>query len=642
VTGVAQVNGTTTVRDRRDQVPTDTPDPLGEAITGLVGLLWSAISGIVKLCVFAAWAVVGSAIRVLRASLVGKHRHLIAPLWLAAAAGVSGWLGSQVGWYWITVAVAIEATTWRRESRRFEPWKIMSERERHLTARVLALVAGAVDLVPETGLSWRWTASLAALLVLGGAVPWWRWRATRAKRAAILDRWENEVVSQDARFAGDWIDFDPDAGTGVLALTNAPASTVAKLDAEAEFHLDAPAGTVTITDDPRLSRRRVRVTFSTPGDELRFRFWEGPTLRKDGRFVAAYAAGNQPIYGRLWTPDGASFVAIVAPSGSGKGSIQRILILEAALCPDIFTIGIDGKRGKGIGYCRAGFDVYADTPARWREALDMSIAELERRSASDDIADSFVLRPGTPRTFTVIDDLPEVHAACPTAARHLNRLSSQARSLGMGKALAMQHNAAPSYGGTSTQLGTGTRSNVLDNGWLWAGPATDSQARQALKQSFPFDPGSLPNAKGWAALMGKHLGDQPIVPSRTLWIPNRNDITEHGMEAPFGSVEDWLERDTIHSSINDGMREIFFPPAVEELPQAFPAPAPTPVPVAAVPTESDGWSRIVEALKSNPAGMQRGDLAKTVGLSPKHTSDLLRAHSGVVVQDSSKAWRLAS
>lgn len=636
----------TAVRDRRDQTTNDATDPLAEAFAGLAGLLWSLIAGTVKLVALGVWTAASAVIWIIRASTVGKHRQLIAPLWVATAAGISGWLfAGQAGWYWLTVAVAVEASTWRRPAHKNAPWRVLSERERRLAARVLALVAAVIDLTPAVGASWRWSTGIATAVVLAGAVPWWRWRGARGKRPQILERWDAEVVAADDRFAGDWVEFDPDSGTGVLALANAPASTVAKLDADAEFHLDAPAGTVTITDDPRLSRRKVRVTFSVPGDEMRFRFWEGPTLRPDGRFIAAYAAGNQPIYGTLWTPDGASFVAIVAPTGSGKGSIQRIMILEAALHPDIFTIGIDGKRGKGLGYCRAGFDLFADTPSRWREALDMSIAELERRSASPDEADSFVLRPGTPRTFTAIDDLPEIHVACPTGARHLNRLSSQGRSLGMGKALAMQHNAAPSYGGASTQVGTGTRSNVLDNGWLWAGPATDSQARQALKQSFPFDPGTLPNAKGWAALMGKHLGNQPVVPSRTLWIPNRNDVEEHGMEAPVGTVEDWLERDTIHPQICAEMSAIFFPGEEEATPVPA-APAVSHLAVAPVssnpPAESDGWSRIVTVLRDHPKGLLRGDLAKAAGLSAKHTSDLLRAHVGEVVQEASKAWRLAS
>lgn len=635
---------TTQTPDRTRPTPADPkPDPLAEAAAGIFGLIWAAVAGLAILIANGVWAVLLLAVRLVRESTTGKYRHQIAPLWVAVAAAVSAlWGSGSIGWYWLVLALAVDASTWRRRSDTPVQWRILSLRERRLLACTFALVGAVLDLASLTDLSWRWSAPAGAAVVLGGALPWWRGRRSLLKRAPILARWEEEVVAKDDRFAGEWIDFDDRAGTGVLELANAPASQVATLDERAEFLMNEPAGTVTLTADPRLTRRRLRVTFSTPGDAGRFRFWEGPTLDKHGRFIAAYAAGNQPIYGTLWTPAGASFIAIVAPPGSGKGSIQRLLILEAALCPDMFTVGIDGKRGKGLGYCRAGFDLFADTPKKWATALDMLIAETERRSSDGNDADSFVLRPGTPRTFTAIDDLPEVLAACPAAARQLNRQSAQDRSLGKGLAVAMQKGDAPSYGGAS--FGTTTRSNIYDNGWLWAGPATDSQARQAVKQGFNFDPGSLPNASGWAALMGKHLGDQPIVPARTLWIPNRTDVTEHGMEAPYGTVEDWLERDTIHPRISDGMRQIFFPSAVAE---AAPAPiAPraqlvTPAPLA---SESDGWTRIVRVLQDNRGGLTRGPIAKLAGLSPKHTSDLLRDHakSGEVVQDTGAAWRLAS
>jgi hypothetical protein len=619
-------------------------DALGEAIAGLAGLIWLAASGVIKLISAGVLGAMTALIWAVRASTTGRWRHHIAPFWLAAAAVVTAWIGGpSAGWYWMTVACAVEATTLRRSGRESTPWRILSRRERRLLACTLAVIAAVLDLAPAAGLTWRWPAAAVTVTVLAAAVPWWRGRHVSSRRPAVLDRWENEVVAHDDRFAGEWVDFDQTAGTGVLELVNAPASQVAALDERAEFLLNEPAGTVTLTADPRLTRRRIRVTFSTPGDAGRFRFWEGPTLDKRGRFVAGYAAGNQPIYGTLWTPDGASFIAIVAPPGSGKGSIQRLLILEAAICPDIFSIGIDGKRGKGLGYCRRGFDFFADTPKKWATAFDMLIAETERRSSDSHEADSFVLRSGSPRTFTAVDDLPEVLAACPAAGKQLNRMSAQDRSLGKGMAIAVQQGGAPSYGGAS--FGTTTRSNFYDNGWLWAGPATDSQARQAVKQGFNFDPGSLPNEKGWAAVMGKHLGDQPIVPSRTLWIPNRTDVNEHGMEAPYGTVEDWLERDAVHPEICDGMREIFFPATAEApvAPTFATAPVLRSAPIPA-PAESDGWSRIVKVLRDNPAGLTRGPIAKAAGLSPKHTSDLLRekAKVGQVVQDTGAAWRLAS
>lgn len=579
-------------------------------------------------------------------TLTGRYRAWFAPGWLLVAA-VGSMLAPGTAWAWIGLGVWLHV----RPARPFRrPRLPLSVRERALVAKV----AAGVGLVVDWRLPWGWSVVALALVVAAGSVPWLRGRWVRSPRASeMVRRWQEEVVTRHPELAGEWTEYDPDAEVGVLDLVNAKASVAAGMEEEVEWALNQRGGTVTITDDPRLTRRQVRVAFSKPGDAARFRYWEGPTRQADGRFTMLYGKGNVPLYGRLYMPDGASFISIVAPPGSGKGSAQRVIGLEAALDPSIFVIGVCGKRGKGIGYLKGAFGMpLAKTPAQWLKTIDGVIAEMERRSQDGDEADSFVLRPGKPRILLMIDDLPEVLAACPSVGPKLKRYTAQARSLGMGLCTAKQKGDGPSYGHTTT------RSNMLDNGWMWAGPATDQQSRLAMKQGFPFDPGTLPSEKGWAAVMGKHLGDQAIQPGRTLWIPNRTDV-EKGFEAPFGTVEDWLERDAVTPELapevaaalglvvpaSAGPTEAVVPEpggsvTITSLPpRPEPQPAARPKPSSPAPKPGSGWARIVEELRKQP-GQTARELAAKAGMSKRHASDLLSGHSAEVEQDDQWKWSL--
>jgi hypothetical protein len=630
---------TTTQRPASVAPQDEQPGAVAESVAGLAGIIWLAICGLADLT---GWLIVQSG-RLLHRTTVGGWRHIAAPLWvLAAAAASAWWQPASIAWYWLILAFAADLGTWRKKAR----W--LSARELILVARTFAGIALFLSAAPSSGLPAVASAALLATGVIGAGIPWWRWRVRPSKRG-MLKRWENEVVAKDKRFAGTWREFDEFTGSGILRLHNAPSSEVAKLDALAELHLDALAGAVTIVDDMRLSRREVRVTFSSPGESAEIHYWDGSTLGNDGQFLAARAKGQQAVRGCQWRKDGMSHISIVGPTGSGKGSIQRIVGVESALHPDVFTVMVDGKRGKGLGYMQAGADVFARTPAQWLAAVEMVLAELERRSELGG-ADSFVLLPGRPRIRLLIDDLPEVLAAHPKIAPMLKRIAAQGRSLGIGLCVAMQQGDATGYGST------GLRANIMDGGWVWAGPATDNQAKIAVSQGISFDPTTLPPEQGWCALFGRHLKDQPVTPARTLWIPNRVDVEEFGMAAPFGTVEDWLERDTIHPEICPEMAMIFglIAVAVEETAEEEPAVKPvdqSAAPVATLPRpallptpsaeETAAWPRIVRLLRERP-DLQRKVIAAEVGVSERRVSQLFAAHKDEVVQNQDRSWRLAS
>lgn len=72
---------------------------------------------------------------------------------------------------------------------------------------------------------------------------------------------------------------------------------------------------------------------------------------------------------------------------------------------------------------------------------------------------------------------------------------------------------------------------------------------------------------------------------------------------------------------------------------------PPPVLMPLEPTGPTGRDRVLQALLVSPDGLMRGQIAKRVSLTPKHTSDLLRdlLAEGAVVRDATfMVWRLAS
>jgi hypothetical protein len=652
---------TIATRPQPDTAVPSRPDPsdaggsiLVAVASGWWWLIWSAVKGVFKL--------VDAILSGLLWTLTGSARAWFAPLWVLGLAVMST-LAPESSWAWIGVASWLHLRPARPGGRlRLK----LSARERAIVAKVAAVVG----LVVDWRLSLLWSSIVLGAVMAVGSVPWLRGRRVRkAKSSQDIERWQSEVIEADPHFAGEWVEFNPDVRSGVFRSANMQGSELAKLDAEAERLLDQPAGTVTIAYDPRLSRRLVRITFTDPGDAKRFRFRDGPSLTRDGRFIQLVTPSGNPIYGRFWQENGrAAHIAMVAPTSAGKGGAGRHLILEAAPSPLIGVVGIDGKEGSGLGYLERGYLHLAVDLEDWkRTAAAWSLMLTERAQRFGAVkADSFTPTDDDPYLFLHVGELPQVIAAYPGIKQILKKTSEVGGSLGMGIWIEAQKFDVPSIGYSDT------RSNILVGGWTWAGPAVDQQARLALTQGYGFDPMTLPTEPGWAAVMGRIFGGQPITPGRQQWTPNRNDVikavTEWGMTeeeaCPFGTVEDILERDTVRPTMHRNTEAILATLevlAAEDAASASgpekpaessdgvatittlppkPAPQPAPKPEAPAPKPGSGWARIVAELGKHPQGRTALEISTEVGLTKRHTSQLLSEHPAEAVQGDDYRWRL--
>lgn len=605
-------------------------------------------------------AVVLAAVIVARWSLQQERRVACAPGWVFLIAAVTWWLMPSAEWAWALTALTLDVSTlprvaaWWSSQRR--EW--LSARERGFLARTCAGVAFMVAFAGPFPFVLR--ALLLAAVVLAGAVFWWKSRRIRETgRAWILDRWDADVAEREPRLAGEWLEFDEERGVGRLKLDNSRASEAAGLDEIAEWALDQPRGTVTIAADPRLSVREVRVAFTDHEYGSRLRLFDGSTLTPDGKFVLSYAKGAVPMYGRLWWEEGGCGIAIIAPPGRGKGSVQRLIAVTGALSDQIELFGACGKQGQGIGYLRPAFRIFTDTHEDSVDLIHgylMAVRERARRYAKMG-RDSFIPGLGDPRMMLKIDEPGWIIDYAPRVADWLEEITGTQRSTGAGLCMAIHKGDGPGFGSTKV------RSNMITNGWRALGAMDDNQAKSTGLQGVEFDFSTIPDEPGWFLPVGRLLGGQPLVAGRVLFIPNHGDLDKHRALhpdqpvtaeefAPFGFVEDWLTK-TIHPELHpDTLAALGSPDPIQAVKRraeaaAAPASQDEEAPhLSLVDTPPlDAWTKIEGVLSKAPAeGLLRGQIASEAGVVPRHTSDVLNAHAalGHVVKDEKSRWRLAS
>jgi hypothetical protein len=626
------------------------------------------VAGIVLWPITLAVASLAGAVALARWSLVKERRALCAPGWLLLIAAVSWWLLPAPAWSWALFALALDLTTLPAVAARWDrmPRAWLSERERQLFARTCAGIA--LVMVVTSPAPFLPRGMFLAAAVGAGSVFWWMSRRARpASRAMILDRWDQEVVADLPQLAGTWLEFDDERGTGVLELATSKASDVADLDEDVERTLNQHRGTVTIAPDPRLTVRQVRVAFTDHEYGSRLRMFDGSTLANNGRFIVAYAKGGLPIYGEMWWSEGALNVGIIAPPGRGKGSIMRLIAITGALTDRVELVGACGKQGQGIGYLSDAFRIFTD---RHEESVDlihgflMAVRERGRRYAGMK-RDSFIPGPGDPYLYLLLDEPQWIYAYEPRVIEWIEEISGTSRSAGCGIVKTLHKGDGPGWGTTKT------RSNMIGNGWRWFGPTQDNQAKSTGLQGTEFDPADLPDEPGWAAILD--IAGQPVVPARTLWVPNRadllkaqvqnpdDDITEAGF-APFGFVEDWLTK-TIHPELHEATLAALGTPdplqqmrreqaarqeakAAEEGDELLAADGSHLSLVDSTPPPADAWTRIHSVLQEvAPDGLLRGQIADRAHVSARHVTDTLNQRSaryGDVVKDEKSRWRLAS
>lgn len=560
------------------------------AVVALAGP-WMLISG----AGHAALAVTAATGATIRASTVGGRRHWWWPAWFLAGAALPIPYATAL-WLALAVAAGARPAFQDRESLT-RGWGWLAGRRRVLSARELGWLSRACALTAawHTYLNVMPTRTAAVTLpaaILGCAVPWWHSRRARPGGTnGFPSLWAAVVVPAHPKTAGEWVSWDDDAGSGVLELADAKAADVARMDEDVETTLDRAGipmrrGMVTISADPTLTVRQVRVVLSSSPEEMasRSRMWDGPTLgdpdgrgnlRRPGMYLLAVTKTGQEqwVMHRDVTNGRARFAVFVGPTGVGKGGAMRIDILESAVHPLTLLIIADGKWGAGLGYCRAGTAQYADSADAVSDQSDRVIRLIRDRAAryGREGRDSFTPQPGEPQIRWVIDELPRILASSAgrKVAAALNEISAIGGSLGITFVAAQQRSDAASWGwGTEA---TTTRTNVMGGGYRWIGPSDDAEGHRSNEQNSKLDATALPRNGGWCYVLER---DPAPAPARGLWIPNRRDVTEKGHSAPHGTVEDWLESRTVHPELRDAEHVILL---AAPLAGASPTP-PTPDP----------------------------------------------------------------
>jgi hypothetical protein len=595
---------------------------------------------------------------------VGRFRHTAAPLWVWLA-GLAGLAVPGATWIWIaaTTALMLASTRGREDQDETEQdgaggRRYLSAREMRIAGRTFAGIAAAI------GIGAPWLAEVAGISasVAVGAIFWWRdVSAPPVQLSAFEQQWYDLVAhphpdmpSRIPQLEGWFKEWDDEAGRGIYELAHSDAWAVSGMDDKVELAFDQPPGTISLSPDPRLSRRLLRITASDPSVGGRLRMFDGYSLRKDGSFIVGYTKGGVPIYGKLWGSGGGIYITIIAPPNMGKGSLLRLIAVEGAACPDLLQIGCDGKRGGGMGYMR---DAFWKLSTDHDESVDLIhgylLAARERAERYGQAGeDGYMVRHLDPRMNLVIDEIKWILRHDSRVAGWLLEISGISRFVGMSVTITVHKADAAGYGDTET------RSNFMTNGWRAMGPAVEQQARGAGLQGADFDPSTLPDDPGWFGLIGRMLAGRPT-PVRTLWLPNDLDVeralgddvtglvTELDV-APFGTVQQWLKRDAVHPELHPATLEALLRPARERIERAEAAAKAeqdqADAAAAEGPAPSDGWSRIQAVLRANPDGLIRIEIATAAGLSRGHTSELLRIRSenGDVVQNKNKTWRLAA
>ena len=547
------------------------------AVGGLLKGLWMLLLGVIF----------GTG-RLARAATVGRRRHQWVPVWFALLAALPLPHAVPV-WLALSVVTGVRPA-FRDRSRLAKGWgwlasgrQVMSARELLWTSRACALMAVWHDLAPYAPPLYRLGSFTAAVGVW--AVPWWWGRRVRETGDPVFPaHWAAQVVPQVPKLAGRFTEWDDEKGSGVLELSDAKASEAAKLDEDAEMAFSRAGrpmrrGMVTISNDPGLPVNQVRIVLAGSPEDManRSRCWEGPTLgdpdghgrlRQPGKYLLAVTKTGQEVWVMLRDVENgrARFFSWDGPTSTGKGGSMRITLVECALDPYTVPLIADGKWGAGLGYCRAATRDYADSPEAI-EAQALRVRGILRHRAvryGMEGRDSFIAGPREPHIFWTLDELPRIleSKAGKTVASVLNETSAIGGSLGVTAGAAKQRGDAGSWG--SGIEATTTRTNFAAGGGRWVGPSDDTQGSRSNAQKNDLDSSKLPRNGGWCFIVE---GNPNPPESRGIWLPNRRDRDEKGRPAPFGVIEDWLERDTIHPELRPEEEAILFPD-----PLAFEAP----------------------------------------------------------------------
>lgn len=673
-------------------------------VTSVVKLAyWIVVKTVTKMVVPLLLWMIREGGKGLREMATGKHRGVFLPVWPTAAAllplpwAAVGWLalGSAFAGTWVAIWAtdhefslaeklpgrAVEPiarlgtvirgigrllrATWNKTVGR----RVFSDRE----LLVVAAYCGAIGIFQATrGLVPAWM-SLIVLAVLG-LYPVCLWVDSRrirppAKLTKFQETWNLLVPKRLPEMAGQWRSWDDKKHQGVWELDDALANDVKDNAREIELALshempEVRRGSLELKHNKREHVRYlvVRYTSDPIGDASKISYFEGPTLDKQGRYLAGVTPAGLAVHGRLARKGGSAFSIVVGATGAGKGVIFRTMLVNAFSAPWVFTVAVDGKGGTGIPWARLGADMYAMTQEQWALSIELVHAILEARKlrygkVGRDQWSPFVPlvegEPCDPQVFLPIDEIQEVVKAWPLRSKRglaskLETISAQGRSVGVSGALSTQFGLAPEYW---TNV---VRTNFMGGGTTFIGKVGGRQAKQAALQDVQdVDPSQLPDHNGWFVPISRIDDSVPRDAFRGIFLPTEAD-RQDGDPAPFGVAEEvipklvrWAQLHPADQAIVDSFRDRW---ESTDSGLAVPAAAKT---LHSVPTGSsvgdselddgtdDGESRVLRAL--DEANLNTSELARTVEMDRSYlSSELLKrleTEGKISRDDESKKWR---
>jgi hypothetical protein len=352
-----------------------------------------------------------------------------------------------------------------------------------------------------------------------------------------------------------------DRDTGILRLTSGKPSDVAQMDdtitctIDRHAPFDLPANALDISLDPKLpSARDVRVTLMRDPSKAKnnIHYFDGPTLKDDGSFVAGYTVSGQVIPGRLYRAGSAVNLLLLGGPGSGKGGGTRTSVLESAMAkrtrPDgtveglVYRVGIDGKNGAGMPELAGLFDVYIKDEDQWKIGLEIAGAVLLTRLKRYGDAGRSRWHPSIdPLLEVTIDEIVAVAQKYPRYCSIMERYVAQGRSLGCRKVGNTQR------GGGGDMWSTRYRGNLRGNGAIGIGQQGDTTVGMLATQDTMVDLTKLPQAPGYMFMVSKVDQDIPLIPFRYRYSVSAEEHELDGIPlGPAGAtVEDWASSDLI-------------------------------------------------------------------------------------------------
>jgi hypothetical protein len=510
----------------------------------LVVPLWAAGMALQvawKMLQAAAWTV-GAVVYV---SVQGRYRAQIAPMWVAVVV-LAPWPAPWPTGAWLTPAAVWAAVGLAL----LAAWKLTPADPRVLSKRERRVLAAGVLSGAGWHLAWpilptAWWLLGAVVVTVVAAWPWWMGR--RIRPHAPTPRPENETLWEECittnptagALRGSVLTVDPDTGHGHLI--GVPANgDLSGLDDDAARHLSRPHGTVSISRDPTGGANDYLVAFTTREDPRAVRWWDGPSLDDQGRFVVGETRSGAPVYGRLWRPGGAAFSLILGGPGSGKGNLIRVLGTEAALDPRVWMAVVDCKGldagGSGVPEIRDGADLYARLRPEWEAAVLMTHEVMGARAERYGVEGRSRWSPSVdPLFLLLIDELRRLISAYPKLRGPLEEIAALGRSFGIGLGVDTQ------VGKADDLVSTGFRANVRANGSVFAGAPGDIQAANAASQEWSIDFRRLPPEPGWMFAVSS-IDAHPAEPFRGRRLPSGPECEDEHVAAPHGTAEEWMGR----------------------------------------------------------------------------------------------------